>query len=89
MVSCLTFGVYGVREWSNFMFILYIYIYPFFPTSLIEETVFIPLYILASFLIDWLTIQARIYKVNLTWIIFLGSLSSIPLSYKTVFIIVV
>ena len=59
MVSCLTFRsltqfefifVYGVRECSNFIF--FTRSCPAFPTPLVKETLFSPLYILASFVID-------------------------------------
>ena len=59
IVSSLTFRslihfefifVYGVRECSNFL--LLHCSCPVFPAPLIEETVFCPLYILASFVID-------------------------------------
>ena len=43
--------VYGVRECSNFT-LLYVAVQ--FPSTLIEETVFSPLYILASFVTDYL-----------------------------------
>ena len=41
--------VYGVRELSNHSFTSS---YPVFPAPLIEETIFSPLCILASFIID-------------------------------------
>ena len=56
MISGLTFGslshfgfifTYSVRKLSNF-----IHSHPIFPAPLMEETVFSPLYILASFAID-------------------------------------
>ena len=42
--------VYGVREYSNFI-VLHVPVW-FFPEPLIEETVFSPLYILASLVVD-------------------------------------
>ena len=40
---------YGVREYSNFILL---YDCPVFPAPLIEETVFSPLYIRISFVVD-------------------------------------
>jgi len=59
IVSSLTFRslihfefifVYGIKELPNFIFLTCSY--PVFPTPLIEETVFSPLYSLASFVVD-------------------------------------
>ena len=47
--------MYGVRKCSNFIFTCG---HPVFPAPLIEGAVFSPLYILASFVIDWLTVGA-------------------------------
>ena len=58
VVLCFTFKslnhfefipVYSVREWSSFLFYL-IYL-SVFPAPFIEENVFTPLYVLASFVI--------------------------------------
>ena len=50
---------------------------PVFPAPLIEEMVFSPLYILASFVIDYLTIGVWVYF----W-----TLYSVPLIYASVFV---
>ena len=47
--------MYVVRECSNFILLQVAVV---FLAPLIEETVFSPLYILASFVIDWVTIGA-------------------------------
>ena len=52
---------------------------PVFPAPLIEETVFSPLYILASFAIDWLIIGAWVYP----WAFYL-----VPLVYISFFVVV-
>ena len=52
---------------------------PDFPTSIIEDTIFSPLYILASIVKDWLTICA--------WVYFLA-LYSVPLISVAVFLLV-
>ena len=44
-----------------FWFYSFTYSCPIFPEPLIEETVFSPLYILSSFVIDWLTMNAWVY----------------------------
>ena len=53
--------VYGIRECSNFI-LLHVAV-QFFLALLVEETVFSPLYVLASFVIGELTLGPRI--VNL------------------------
>ena len=63
-----------MREHSNFI-VLHVAV-QFFPAPLVEETVFSPLYILASFVIDSLTIGAWVYF----W-----ALYSVPLIYVSVF----
>ena len=52
--------VYGVRECSNFI-LLHVAVHFFSPATLIEETIFPPLYILASFVIDYMTIYGLYY----------------------------
>ena len=49
--------VYSVRECSYFI----LFHVAVFPAPVIEETVFSPLYILASFVVDQLTIGAWVY----------------------------
>ena len=61
--------VYGVRKCSNF--ILFTYSYPVFPIPFIKEAVFAPLYILASFVKNKVTIGAWVYFWALYWSIFL------------------
>ena len=68
--------VCGVREFSNFILL---HGCPVFPAPLIEETVFSPLYILVSFVIDLLTISAW---VNL-WAFY-----PVPLICISVFVLV-
>ena len=51
--------VYGVRKCSNFI-LLYV-CYPVFPAPFIEEDVFAPLYILASFVKNKVPIGAWVY----------------------------
>ena len=67
----------GVRECSNFS-LLHV-AFQFFPAPFIEETVFLPLYILATFVIDQLTLGAWIYL----WIFY-----PVPLIYISVFVLV-
>ena len=67
--------VYGVREYSNF--ILLHVACPVFPAPLIEEAVFSPLYLLASFIKDKVTICAWVYL----WVFY-----PVPLIYITVFV---
>ena len=83
IVSSLTFRslirlefilVYGSRECSNFI-LLHAAIQ--FSQRLIEETVFSPSYILASFIIDHLTISAWVYF----W-----AFQPVPLIYNSVFV---
>ena len=52
--------MYGVREYSNFI-LLHVYSFPVFLAPLIEETFFLPLYVLASFVIDESTLGAWVY----------------------------
>ena len=68
IVSSLTFKslihfefifTYGVGEFSNFIF--FNVAVQISPGPLIEEAVFLPLYLLASLVIDWLTISAWVY----------------------------
>ena len=66
--------VYGVRECSNFIFYMYL---SNFPALLIEEAVFSPLYMLASFIKDKVTICAWVY---------LWAFYPVPLIYIPVFV---
>ena len=50
---------YGVGEFSNFIF--WNVAVQISPGPLIEEAIFLPLYLLASLVIDWLTISAWIH----------------------------
>ena len=67
--------VYGVRKCSNFI-LLYV-CYPVFPAPFIEEAVFAPLYILASFVKNKVPIG--------TWVYFLA-FHLVPLVYISVFV---
>ena len=64
--------VYGVRKCSNFILLNC----PVFPASLIEETIFSPLYILAFFIKNKLPIGVWVYL----WAFYL-----VPLFYISVF----
>ena len=84
MVSCLIFRslnhfefifVNGLRECSNCIN-LHVASCPAFPVPLVEETVFSPLYILTSFVIDKLTVGTWVY----CW-----ALYSVLLIYMSVF----
>ena len=66
--------VYGVRKCSNFILLCSS---PVFQAPFIEETVFAPLYILASFVKDKVPIGARVYF----WAFYL-----VPLVYISVFV---
>ena len=71
--------VYGVREFSN-----YIYIYmslSVFPALLIEEIVFSPLCILASFIIDKATIGVWVYLSAFYPLPFIYTFVFVPLAY--------
>ena len=68
------FFVYDIREGSNFIFYCNA---PISPAPLIEETAFSPMYILAYFVMDSLTISGWVYF----W-----ALNPIPLIYKSVFV---
>ena len=50
--------MYGVRKCSNFILLHVVLV---FPTPLIEEAVFVPWYILASFVKNKVPIGARFY----------------------------
>ena len=63
--------VYGIRECSNLILL------HAFPAVLIEQTVFSPLCILASFVVDELIIGVWVYF----WV-----LCPVPLSYMSVFV---
>ena len=69
--------VYGVRECSNFIF--FTCSCPVFQAPLIEETVFPPLYSLASFVVDLLTIGEWVYF----WAFY-----PVPLIYIPIFVTV-
>ena len=66
--------VYGVRKCSNFILL---HSCPVFPAPLIEETVFSPLFILASFVKD---------KVPMCAWVYLWAFYSVPLVYISVFV---
>ena len=66
--------MYGVRKCSYFIFTC---ICPVFPAPLIKEVVFVPLYILASFVKDKLLIGVSVYF----WAFYL-----VPLVYISVFV---
>ena len=85
MVSGLTFRslshfqfilVYGVRECYNFI-VFHVVVPAVFPAPLIEEAVFSPLHILASFIKDKVTICAWVY---------LWAFYPVPLIYISVFV---
>ena len=67
--------VYGVRKCSNFY--SFTCICPVFPAPFIEEAVFAPLYILASFVKNKVPIGAWVYF----WVFYL-----VPLVYISVFV---
>ena len=74
--------VYGVRKSSNFILLRQLYVKtgqlcPFFPAALIEETVFSPVYILASFVKDKVPTGAWVY---------LWAFCLVPLVYISVFV---
>ena len=59
LIHCEFIFVYGVRKCSNFIF--FTCSCPVFPAPFIEEAVFVPLYILASFLKNKVPIGAWVY----------------------------
>ena len=69
--------VYGVKECSNFILSYWTCSCPVFPAPLIEEAVFSPLYILASFIKDKVTLCAWVY---------LWAFYTVPLIYISVFV---
>ena len=67
--------VYGVRQCSNFIF--FTCSFPVFPAPFIEEAVFAPLYVLASYVKNKIPIGAWVYF----WTFYL-----VPLVYISVFV---
>ena len=77
--SLIHFGfvfVYGVRKYSNFIF-FFTCSCPVFPVPFIEEALFSPLYILASFVKNKVPIGAWVYF----WAVYL-----VPLVYISAFV---
>ena len=70
--------VYGVRKCSNFI-LSHVAVCPVFPAPYIEEVVFAPLHILASFVKSKVPIGAWVYF----WAFYL-----VPLVYTSVFVLV-
>ena len=76
LIHCKFIFVYGVRECSSFI-LLHVASCPVFPAPLIKEAVFSPLYTLASFTKDKVTIGG--------WV-FLWAFYPVPLMYISVFV---
>ena len=58
--SIYTFNVYSVRYWSSFI-ILNVAIWSLIFSTPFNETILLPLYILGSFLVNWLIIYTWVY----------------------------
>ena len=69
--------VYGVRDKECWNFIFFTCSYPVFPVLLIKQTFFSPLYILASSIINQVTIGVWVY---------LWTFYPVPLIYMSVFV---